>query len=447
MSKFEYPRLSRPEITAILTQFQIANISDHDLINPNPDVISDLYTRILIHLDSLQEEDHEQLEFSALEQLENPDFHVDSVRVVRLYNRIKEVVASVECPKKFTLRDLSAPDADRTEFFLSAILNFCLYREPRMNSITEIVDEVNVFEEQQRDLEAKIMQVKSEIADCNEAREREIPLVQEVDANVKELRQTIAALNNNQVSLRASYRKLKEKTKEMDEKISSAEFSLVESVQENAHLRSKIVQSPDKLQRALEEKKLAREEAKNAERLAMQAFHDKTAIVEVYSKVAKKMSKHFAQMQAIQEQVNSAKSIEKDLKALKAKLSDEGVLEKSLEAKLVERQGKAEQLEELRKQLEKERNIKSEEGTKELNSVKSDTESKRHGLEARQRNVEALVAEVDAINLKTSSVRESGALKREQLVGKCEEIVKEFQQYTNSIAALLPVFESDSVKS
>ena len=31
-------------------------------------------------------------------------------------------------------------------------------------------------------------------------------------------------------------------------KISSAEFALVQSVQENANLRSKIIQSPDKLQ-------------------------------------------------------------------------------------------------------------------------------------------------------------------------------------------------------
>ncbi|RDY03195.1 hypothetical protein CR513_13249, partial [Mucuna pruriens] len=38
--------------------------------------------------------------------------------------------------------------------------------------------------------------------------------------------------------------------------------------------------------------------------------------------------------------VNSTKAIQKDLKALKAKLSDEEISEKSLEAKLVERQSK-----------------------------------------------------------------------------------------------------------
>jgi len=39
------------------------------------------------------------------------------------------------------------------------------------------------------------------------------------------------------------------------------------------------------MKRALEEKKLAREEARNAERLAMHNFHEKTSHVEVISKV------------------------------------------------------------------------------------------------------------------------------------------------------------------
>lgn len=63
------------------------------------------------------------------------------------------------------------------------------------------------------------LQLNAQISDYNEARERELPLVQEVDTSVKELHQTIAGLNNHQLSLRASFRKLKEKTGEMDEEV------------------------------------------------------------------------------------------------------------------------------------------------------------------------------------------------------------------------------------
>lgn len=65
-----------------------------------------------------------------------------------------------------------------------------------------------------------LWQLKAEIAECNEAREREMPLVQEVEAKVNELKQSIAALNSNQSSLRSTWRKLKDRTGEMDQKVS-----------------------------------------------------------------------------------------------------------------------------------------------------------------------------------------------------------------------------------
>ncbi|KAF5732127.1 kinetochore protein NUF2 isoform X1 [Tripterygium wilfordii] len=444
MSKFEYPKLSRTEIVMILRESQVAKITENDLKNPSSDFVSDLYTRLLIYLDILHEEDQGQVEFAALEQLENPDFHVDSVRVMNLCNRIKEVVSSVDCPVTFTLKDLIRPDANNTDLFLSAILNFCLYKDSKMNDLRPIAEELTLLDEQRKEWEAKISQLNADISSYYEARERELPFVQDIDAKVKELHQTIAGLNSHQMSLRASFRKLKDKTGEMSEKISKAEFELVQSVQENANLHSKIVQSPDKLQRALEEKKSVREGAKNYERSAMQSFQERNAILEVYLKAFNKMSKHFALMQSIQEQVNSAKSIEKDYKALKAKLSDDVVLDKSLDAKLVERQAKVEQLDELRIQLEKERNLKFKEANTELNNVKLEVESRRHNLEARRRNVEAAIAEVDAITARTNFVKESGEAKLHELARKCEEVMEQFQQYTNSLGLLLPMVELES---
>ncbi|KVH93488.1 hypothetical protein Ccrd_004453 [Cynara cardunculus var. scolymus] len=355
MSKFDYPRLPRREIIGVLAESQIASVSDADLLNPSPDFTSNLYTQILIHIGCLQE-DYGLVEFADLEQLENPDLHVDSVRMMNLFKKIKEVISALDCPKKFTLKDLIKPEADRTELFLSAVLNFCLHKDTRMNLLRPAVEDLTLLDEQRQELEARILQLNTDISEFNESREREMPLIQEVDTKIKELRQSISALNNHQMSLKSTFRKKKDAAKEMDEKISSAEFALVQSAQENASLRSKIVQSPDKLQRALEEKKAVQVEAKDAERVAMQSFHKKTAILEVYTKelsslleagtvhvkgmASKKMTKHLKQMQTLQEQMNSGKQVEKDVKVLKVKNSDDGVLDKSLEVKLHEQQGR-----------------------------------------------------------------------------------------------------------
>ncbi|KAK6156964.1 hypothetical protein DH2020_011212 [Rehmannia glutinosa] len=438
MSKFEYPRLPRHEIIAVLAESQIAVLSEADLLHPEPDLICNLYNHIFFHMDPLQE-DQGQIEFGALEQLENPDYHAHSVQLMNLYNKIRQLVAAVNCPKAFTPKDLIKPEPERTELFLSALLNFHLHRHTKLDLLKPIGDDLDLFEGRQEAAENRIKELNAEIAEFNESRERELLLVHEVESKVKELHQTVSGLNKHQMALKTEIKQLKEKAKEVDEKISNAEFALVQSVQENASLRSKIVQSPDKLQRALEEKKLVQTETRNAERAAVQSFQDKTATLEAYAKACKKMTKHFAQMQAVQEQVNSAKSVDKDVKVLKSKLSDEGVLIKSFEAKLVEMQSKADQLREFKKQLEKERALKHEEVDRELNNVKLEVDSKRNELQLRQRQVESLVAEADAITSKRTIVKDDAEAKMQEMDHKCEEIVAEFENYSKLISNLLAV--------
>ncbi|KAK9059602.1 hypothetical protein SSX86_020306 [Deinandra increscens subsp. villosa] len=441
MSKFDYPRLPRGEIVGVLADCRIATVSEDHLNNPTADFVYDVYTQILIHIGWIQE-DSGLVQFADLEQLENPDLHVDSVRMMNLFSKVRELISALHCPRKFTLKDLIKPEPDRTELFLSAILNFILHREARMNLIRPVVEEMTVLDEQRQELEARISKSNADIAEFNESREREMPFVQEVDNKIKELKQTISGLNNHQMSLKSAINKKKDELKEMNEKISNAEFALVQSAQENASLRSKIVQSPDKLQRALEEKKAALVDAKNAERAAMQSFHEKTSVLEVYTKASKKLNKHLKLMQALQEQVNSAKQVEKDVKVLKAKISDDVVLDKSLEAKLFEHQGRADQIEELLKQLEKERDLNCEEASKELNNVRSQVEYNRRGLEQREREVEALVTEGAAIIEKINIEKDSAEAKKQTLLHKCEELTNTFFKYSNAIGGLLSRIEA-----
>ncbi|XP_047315097.1 kinetochore protein NUF2 homolog [Impatiens glandulifera] len=171
----------------------------------------------------------------------------------------------------------------------------------------------------------------------------------------------------------------------------------------------------------------------------MLAFQEKNAKFEVYTKACKKISKHVVQAHAIQEQMNSAKAIEKDLKGLRVKQNEDEMIDKSLEANIVERQGKEEQLKEQMKQLKKERDLRCEEATKELNNVKMEVEIRKHDLESRQSKVEALVAEMDSITASCNSVKESGEAKRKEIYLKYQEIMKEFYEYTNSIDAFLPI--------
>ncbi|KAF5207166.1 Kinetochore protein nuf2 [Thalictrum thalictroides] len=428
------PLLPRREIVSFLSELEFANIREEHLLNPSPDLISSIYTNILIYLDALQD-DHGQADFDALVQLENPDLHVGSVRVMNLCHKIGELLEAARCSINFTLKDLLKPDTQRTGVFLSTLINFCIFRDTKLNLVEQFVNQVNVHEVKQTDLEARFAEVE-------EAAKREEPFVLELQTKLKELRLTIQELNNHQVALKTSFRALKEKTKEIDSKISTADYTLSQSAQENAKLRSKIVQSPEKLQGLLEEKKSIHGEIKNSERSAMESFQDKTTTLEVYSKACKKMEKHLAQMQAIQEQVNSSKTVDKEVKVLKGKLNDESVLDKSLDAKLVEQQGQVKQLEESCKAFEKERDLKHKEATKELNRVKLELEAKRRNMASRVKKVEGMHAEVDNINSETNSVIESGSSTQQELQRRCKEIVNEFDIYSKTLGTYMESIEA-----
>ncbi|CAN6807825.1 unnamed protein product [Brassica oleracea] len=445
MSANDYPKFSRSDIITVLREANIASVKDADLKNPTFDSVSDLYTRILIYLDVLTEEERGQVDFEALEQLENPDHHTTSAPAMDLYVKLKHTLEMVDCPLIINFKDLLRPDSSRTEFFISALLNYALHKDSKMELIRPLAEELTLLDEQRRQSEANIAQLKAEIAEFEEAEERDSPFVQELEVGIEELSHKIAQLNNEQLSLRATFHKLREESAEMDNKISKAEFDLVQAVQENANLRSLIVQSPDKLQGALEEKKLVLEETKKAERFAMETFQEKAAILEVYEKAFKKMSKSSAQLQLINEQVTNVKAIEKDLKAQKAKLNEDEALYKSLEAKVVERErtGKTwsilKQLHESLKQLEKEKQVMFDDWTKQLNELKLEVESRRRLLESRQNDVESVVAMVvDENTAKANQVKQSGQAKVKQLADKYEEIVKQFHEYTVKFGAVLP---------
>ncbi|KAJ4906853.1 hypothetical protein Rs2_10511 [Raphanus sativus] len=441
MSLQDYPKFSRSDIITVLAEANIASVKDADLRNPTFDSVSDLYTRILIYLDVITEEDKGQVDFEALEQLENPDHHVTSAPAMILYVKLKHTLEMVDCPLNINFKDMIRPDSSRTEFFISALLNYALHKDSKMELIRPLAEELTLLDEQRRQAEAKVAQLKAEIAEFDEASERDSPFVQELEVSIQELSQKIAELNNEQVSLRATFNKMKEESTQLDEKISKAEFDLVQAVQENGNLRSLIVQSPDKLQGALEEKKLVLEETKKAERLAMETFQEKAAILEVYEKAFKKISKSSAQLQLINEQVTNVKAIEKDLKAQKAKLNEDKALYKSLEAKVVERERTVKQLHESLKQLEKEKQVMFDDWMKQLNELKQEVESRRRQLESRQHDVEAVVAMVDENAAKTNQVKQSGQAKVKQLEAKYEEIVKQFHEYTVKFGAVLPSFQ------
>ncbi|RWW57021.1 hypothetical protein BHE74_00036229 [Ensete ventricosum] len=194
MSTFSFPERPAAEIIGALAQAGIAALKPEDLANPSADLVCTLYSNFLAFADPLGEESDIQIAFGALELLDNPDHHVDAIRTFNLYRKIKGMLASIRFGS-FNLRDLIKPDTKRTLQILSTIVNFIYYRREsyRMN--------------------------REKYPAFGFARQMEVQAVQQLDAEVKDLRQTIQNYNKQQMSLKTMAKALKEKTDAINDKV------------------------------------------------------------------------------------------------------------------------------------------------------------------------------------------------------------------------------------
>ncbi|KAI0489359.1 hypothetical protein KFK09_029201 [Dendrobium nobile] len=443
-STFHCPEMPASQIAEVLTDSGIATVSEEDLAAPTAELAFALYASVLNYFQPLSEDVNGGLDFGALQLLDNPEHHEDAVRAINLYHRMNELLVSINC-NGFKLSDLLRPEARRIVVIFSAIVNFLYYREEKLATLQVFMDKLPACDERKSELEEKLAELKKQSMDYDVARKEEEPLVHEVDAEVNKLKHSIQDYNKQQMLMRNQAKELKEKADAIDSKISQADFELLKKAEENSKLLSEVVQSPDKLQRALEEKRNKLAEVKNSERLAIQSVQEKNTAIEVYLKASEKMSKLSSLVQATQEEMNSAKNIEKDLKALKVKLSNDAVSDMSLEAKVFELQGKVKQADELLRTTEKERHLRLAEDIQKLNNARAEVEHVLKCLEPRERKLEDMVARSDSLCQEADSVREAEKLKQQKLLSKLEEIVHLFHSHSNRTNNFLEIFRTELI--
>uniref|UniRef100_A0A0E0I7J9 Kinetochore protein Nuf2 N-terminal domain-containing protein n=1 Tax=Oryza nivara TaxID=4536 RepID=A0A0E0I7J9_ORYNI len=396
-SNFSFPPLTPEQIAEALHTYGLAptaNLRAEDIANPQPDLLPAVISNFLATVvDPTGADDLDgQLGFDALASLDNPEHYREGIRVLRLHKRANAFLESIQFPG-FTLRDLLRPDQRRLVQVLSALINFLYYRDEKLALLQPIIHEFPNLDERCMELNAKIAEHQKAIADQELAAQMEVPMVQQLEAEVNSLKQKLVEYNKKQLALRANATAINDKKEETHRKvIAKNDFELVKLAQENSKLLSKIVESPEKLQRALEEKKTARAELKNAEKIATQSVQEKTATLEIYSKGYEKLSKHSTKIQALQEQVTATKALEKEVKARKTKISDESVEIMALDTKIIEWDGKVHEMEEHVKAKEKKKDQIVADENQKLAALSSEVEWKLKCLEPRERKVEETIA-------------------------------------------------------
>ncbi|KAJ1292718.1 hypothetical protein BS78_01G011700 [Paspalum vaginatum] len=432
-STFSFPELTPAQIAEALNSYGLApdgHLRADDIASPQSELFAAILSRLLANVACDDPDD--QVGFEQLQALDNPEHHMHALGFTRLYRKAADFLESIQF-RGLTLRDIIRPDPRRVCHILSAVVNFLHYRQEKLELLQPIVEEYAHYEDRNNELRARIAELQKVKADHLRKEQMEEPAVQQLQAEVNGLKQKIQEYNKQQMALRAKAKAMDEKKEEILSKISQADYNLMKLSTENSKLLSKIVQSPEKLQRTLEEKKATREELKNLEKMAMQKVQDKNNTLEMYTKVAKKLSKHLSQISALHEKSAAAKASEKNVKALKAQISDQSLEMKALHVKATEWQSKVHETEGRLKAKEKERDQRIEENNRMMTTLKSEVESEWKLLEDREKKTEEKISKASDLCSQTDLVVVKGRKKREEIHAKLDQVCKAANLYMDSM--------------
>ncbi|KAK3145990.1 hypothetical protein QOZ80_3BG0260130 [Eleusine coracana subsp. coracana] len=384
---FSFPVMTAADIAEALHTYGIApnaNLRADDIAKPAPDLLPGVFSLFLVNIagDDLDQ----QLGFEALGSLDNPELYLPGIQIIRLFQRSRHFLESI--------------------------------RQEKISLLQPIVDEFPDTNEHRAELKAKIAEHQKAIADHELKEQMEEPVVQQLQTEVDSLTQRVQEYNKQQVALRAKAKAIDEEKEEILSKISQADFELMKQRQENSKLLSKVVESPEKFQQALEEKKASRAQLKNQERIAMQKIEEKNNTLEVYTKAYEKLSKHLSEISALQEHAAAAKAADKEVKALKAKIAVQNLEIDTLAPKIVELQRKAFETEEHLKAKEKERDQKIADNARKMASLKSEMDRKHQSFEDRQRKVEETITKASDLCSQADSVEAAATKKKEEIYAK-----------------------------
>ncbi|KAJ1557965.1 kinetochore-associated Ndc80 complex subunit nuf2, partial [Cladochytrium tenue] len=250
-NQFSFPILKPSEIVTCMADLQLP-LTLEDLERPAPARMVAVYECFTDSLMGLGRDAFQQPlpNFAAVEMLEHPDLHQEALTLMAFYRQLSKLMIEVGVTD-FSIRDVIKPEPGRVRRVLSAVINFAKFREERIlvfeqcnASATEMVERKQGHLEKKRELADYVntlrLQRAEEEPDLQRLREQN----QALTAELRELKRT-------QTAMTAAIDGLKKGKAETAEKLTNVQFLLMNCKQDCARLRSRVVQSPEKLQQAI----------------------------------------------------------------------------------------------------------------------------------------------------------------------------------------------------
>lgn len=399
--------------------------------NPSAPFVQKVYINILTELglsDSIC--NTQQAEFEILDEVgDHHDLYKIMLPLVSLQAACTNMLNQIcgDGNYNFGLNDLMNPDPKRTQKFLSVLINFWMF----CNSVYQKVDAA------QKDVDEIIDMKKRMISDIENYRNKinqmksraveEKELARSVEAESEELRARVEQLKETGEQLSARNTKLKSEIEEARKKTSDLEAEHKGLETERDNLQG-IVDGAAAIQRLDDELVKMREELSHKETQKVQ-----------FSERISAMERNATDLNSMFEVVKQYSNEQAELKNLKVKIQE-------INDKLKVFDGETEEVESLIREEEGQINEKSEVLSKMKNQWSRRRQGKQEDLDRAKTELEAAKSSLDEEQLKAMELAEKVRDYELQSAEENDEMILEANQVRSQYAKILEAMEKFNIK-
>ena len=260
MSRYSFPLLTACDIQQHLkSSLQLNFVSEDDITKPKSDTMKSIYTRLLSIADSTIDQDSFKLTEKDLEKLRYPDCHETSVPTIRLFKELNSLFNRIGCREEpFRLTDLINPELKRTRYYLSAIINFIKFSLEELSVKLENNEDAircRLLDAEIKKAEEEYMRVSNELASLNKFHAENLALVNQKNEQINEIESEKNRIieERKRIEDRMSFLNLEIMKNEQSIQLLNAKIE--DEINVSMNLKERIVNNPEELLKALEEKK------------------------------------------------------------------------------------------------------------------------------------------------------------------------------------------------
>lgn len=247
-----FPKMTFAEI---LDDFNANNwdcpISKEAFRSPTSDDVQRLLYFFFNELYALRPEDFAQPDFGCLDEHEFPELYDVNIANHNLFLKAQEMFNHAQF-HDFGLRDLHAPQKNRFQWMVSALLNFHKFRATRLAMADDRVGNLDELAERERAALENRSMYQTQITAIEEERAKDEEEKEEVTKRVSELSFKLSAHNKKHAELADQIREDRATIAKQAEEHNMLKAKLVEVAENVEQNKSKIISSPDKARSHIE---------------------------------------------------------------------------------------------------------------------------------------------------------------------------------------------------